>query len=288
MSASDLCDDSGRCGHTALTSTGISHDKFDGFLTAAMGTSKDAADTSHSFSQISSRGSFSEEEEEWHARPLVSTRSLPCTRICSLLALGPAARQASRPTSRFALALRQAAQEDVAAAQLERCAALEEAQNVDLDCHRQETSADQHSFRATPETQLMKQLAALSALALRQAAQASAAAAQLGRCAARQLGLQAALEGLTANLQSFWGDLYASLAGHKEEHEGCLREFMEVRPGGLSVLLVEHPATLQSFIVEHKAHLVDHTEAQNMDLDSHRQETAAVLHGFRDELEACG
>ena len=106
---------------------------------------------------------------------------------------------------------------------------------------------------------------ALSALALRQAAQASAAAAQLGRCAARELGLQAALEGLTANLQSFWGDLYASLAGHKE---------------------VEHPATLQSFIVEHKAHLVDHTEAQNVDLDSHRQETAAVLHGFRDELEA--
>ena len=32
-----------------------------------------------------------------------------------------------------ALALRQAAQEDVAAAQLERCAALEEAQHVDLD-----------------------------------------------------------------------------------------------------------------------------------------------------------
>ena len=71
-----------------------------------------------------------------------------------------------------------------------------------------------------------------------------------------------------------------------EEHEGCLWEFMKVRHGGLSVLLVEHPATLQSFIVEHKAHLVDHTVAQNMDLDSHRQETAAVLHGFRDELEA--
>ena len=29
------------------------------------------------------------------------------------------------------------AQEDVVAAQLERCAALEEAQHVDLDCHRQ-------------------------------------------------------------------------------------------------------------------------------------------------------
>ena len=71
-----------------------------------------------------------------------------------------------------------------------------------------------------------------------------------------------------------------------EEHEGCLWEFMKVRHGGLSVWLVEHPATLQSFVVEHKAHLVDHTEAQNMDLDCHRQETAAVLHGFRDELEA--
>ena len=38
MSACDLCDDNGRCGHTALTLTGISHDKFDGCLTAALGT----------------------------------------------------------------------------------------------------------------------------------------------------------------------------------------------------------------------------------------------------------
>ena len=112
---------------------------------------------------------------------------------------------------------------------------------------------------------------ALSALALRQAAQASAAAAQLGRCAARELGLQAALEGHTANLQSFWGDLYASLAGAHGGARGMFWEVMKVRHGGLSVLLVEHPATLQSFIVEHKAHLVDHAEAQNMDLDSHRQ-----------------
>ena len=32
MSACDLCDDNGRCGRTALTLTGISHDKFDGCL----------------------------------------------------------------------------------------------------------------------------------------------------------------------------------------------------------------------------------------------------------------
>ena len=44
---------------------------------------------------------------------------------------------AQQSAAMSALALRQAAQEDVAAAQLERCAALEEAQHVDLDCHRQ-------------------------------------------------------------------------------------------------------------------------------------------------------
>ena len=38
MPASDLCDDCDWCGHTALTLTGISHDKLDGCSTAALGT----------------------------------------------------------------------------------------------------------------------------------------------------------------------------------------------------------------------------------------------------------
>ena len=58
---------------------------------------------------------------------------------------------------------------------------------------------------------------ALSALALRQAAQESAAAAQLERCAALELGLQAALDGRTAILQGFMDDLCAGLAGRKVE-----------------------------------------------------------------------
>ena len=49
--------------------------------------------------------------------------------------------------------------------------------------------------------------------------------------------LQAASEGHTANIQSLKDDLYASLAGHKEEHH---RE--------LSALLEEHTATLLGFI----------------------------------------
>ena len=53
MSACDLCDDNGRCGHTALTLTGISHDKFDGCLTAALGTR-------HSQTSPSRNGSVSE------------------------------------------------------------------------------------------------------------------------------------------------------------------------------------------------------------------------------------
>ena len=105
-----------------------------------------------------------------------------------------------------ALARRQAAQEDVAAARLVRCAALEEAQHVDFDCHHQEVSAVLHSFSAELEAQLAEQLAALRALALRQAAQESAAAAQLVRCAALELGPQAALEELTASLLGYMDD----------------------------------------------------------------------------------
>ena len=96
-------------------------------------------------------------------------------------------------------------------------------------------------------------LAALSALSLRQAAQESAAAAQLGRCAALELGFQAALEVHTANLQSFKDHLYASLAGHRVLHEVCLWDFMKVHHGGLSVLREEHPATLLSFNEEHRS-----------------------------------
>ena len=59
MSACDLCDDNGRCGHTALALTGISHDKFDGCLTAALGTR-------HSLTSPS-RSCGSQGQEQWLA-----------------------------------------------------------------------------------------------------------------------------------------------------------------------------------------------------------------------------
>ena len=101
-------------------------------------------------------------------------------------------------------------------------------------------------------------LAALSALSLRQAAQESAAAAQLERCAALELGLQAALEVHTAILQSFKDDLCTCLAGHEELHEVCLGEdnhsFLRLRPRAQTELHRSYPKEAAVVQLRHLEH----------------------------------
>ena len=155
-----------------------------------------------------------------------------------------------------------------------------------LESHRQEHSAVLHGFRAELVAQLAEQLAAVSALALRQAAQEGAAAAQLERCAALERGLQAALEAHTANLQSFKVDLNTSLAGHKVETGAFLQAFAEGHHARLAEHKEAQSAVLDNFRAELASHSGEHKEHIAGHLESHRQEHSAVLHGFRAELEA--